>query len=143
MTKYALLAAVMMLPPVVQAQPPMDVLVKHWKASGDLTLEVAKAMPADGYTFKPNDEEMDYGRLMVHIGLANNNAFAIISGKDNPTPKSIIATYVDPKGTFKKDEVVKFLTDSFAFGTETLQSASPERLHMMLGPENAKIEGFE
>ena len=144
MKKYVLLAAVTaMVLPTIEAQSPMDVLLKHWKASADLTLEVAKAMPAEKYTFKPNAEEFDYGRLMVHIGMANNNAFAIISGKDNPTPQSIIATYKDPKGTFKKDDVIKFLTDSFAFGSATMESATPERLHSMLGPENRKMLGFE
>ena len=61
---------------------PVEMFQKHWKLSGEFTLDVAKTMPADKYTFKPNDEEMDFGRVMVHIGLANNNAFAIFSGKD-------------------------------------------------------------
>src|SRR5690348_60406 len=105
MTKFALLAAVAAVAlPVVKAQSPGEIFPKHWKTSGEFTLDVAKAMPAEKYTFKPVDEEMDFGRVMVHIGLANNNAFAIISGKDNPTPKAILAVYKDSKGTFKKDD---------------------------------------
>jgi uncharacterized damage-inducible protein DinB len=127
----------------IYAQPPLDIFKKHWQQSAEFTLDVAKAMPADGYTFKPNDEEMDFGRVMVHIALANNNAFAILSGKDNPTPKPILAAYRDPKATFKKDDVLEFLTDSFAFCAKALDGVDAERFHMSLGPENRKMSGME
>jgi uncharacterized damage-inducible protein DinB len=128
--------------PAVRAQG-LDTFRKHWALSGEFTLDVAKAMPADGYTFKPNDEEMDFGRVMIHIGLANNNAFAIFGGKENPTPQAILAVFKDPKGTFKKDDVVQFLTDSFAFCNKTLEGAENSRLYMTLGPENRKMLGLE
>src|SRR5262252_629636 len=115
MHKYAIVvAATLLLVPALQAQG-VDVFRKHWKLSGEFTLDVAKAMPEENYTFKPNDEEMDFGRVMIHIGLANNNAFAIFGGKDNPTPQAVLAKYKDQKATFKKNEVLQFLTDSFAF----------------------------
>ena len=143
MKKFAVVAALAAFAvPVVKAQG-LDTFRKHWKLSGEFTLDVAKAMPAENYTFKPNDEEMDFGRVMVHIGLANNNAFAIFSGKGNPTPQAILAAYKDPKATFKKAEVIQFLTDSFAFGDEVLGSTDAGRMHMMLGPENRKMLGVE
>jgi uncharacterized damage-inducible protein DinB len=143
MHNYAMLAALAALVvPAIEAQG-LDTFRKHWKLSGEFTLDVAKAMPAENYTFKPNDEEMDFGRVMVHIGLANNNAFAIFGGQDNPTPQAIIAVYKDPKGTFKKDEVIRFLTDSFAFGDKVLGAGENSRLNMMLGPENRKMLGVE
>ena len=144
MQKFAIAAAIAALTlPAIQAQSVGEIFPKHWKVSGELTLEVAKAMPADKYTFKPNEVEMDFGRLMVHIGIANNNAMAIISGKDNPTPQSILAAYKNPKGTFRKEEVIQFLTDSFAFGNQVMTSTDPERFHSMLGPENRKMLGLE
>ena len=119
MQKFAVVAAVVSsLLPAVKAQSPGEIFQKHWKLSGEFTIDVAQTMPADKYTFKPNDAEMDFGRVMVHIGLANNNAMAIISGQPNPTPQAILATYKDPKGTFHKDDVIQFLTDSFAFGNK-------------------------
>jgi uncharacterized damage-inducible protein DinB len=86
---------------------------------------------------------MDFGRVMVHIGLANNNAFALFGGQDNPTPQTMIATYKDPKGRFKKADVLEFLTNSFAFGSKVLDGAENGRMHMMLGPENRKMLGVE
>ena len=143
MQKYVIAAALAaFVIPALDAQG-LDTFRKHWKLSGEFTLDVAKTMPAEDYTFKPNDEEMDFGRVMVHIGLANNNAFAIFSGQDNPTPQAILALYKDPKTTFKKDDVLKFLTDSFAFADSVLAANENSRLNMMLGPENRKMLGVE
>lgn len=143
MQKFAIVAALVALAvPALEAQG-LDTFRKHWKLSGEFTLDVAKAMPAENYTFKPNDEEMDFGRVMVHIGLANNNAFAIFGDKPNPTPQAILAAYKDPKATFKKDDAIKFLTDSFAFGDKVLEGAENSRLNMTLGPENRKMLGLE
>ena len=143
MQKYFIAAALAaFVIPALDAQG-LKTFRKHWKLSGEFTLDVAKAMPAENYTFKPNDEEMDFGRVMVHIGLANNNAFAIFSGKDNPTPQTILALYKDAKTTFKKDDVIKFLTDSFAFADTVLAANENNRLNMTLGPENRKMLGVE
>jgi uncharacterized damage-inducible protein DinB len=141
--KFALIAALAVSAlPALQAQG-LATFQKHWKLAGEFTLDVARAMPAGNYTFKPNDEEMDFGRVMVHIGVANNNAFAIFSGQPNPTPQAIIAQYKDPKATFKKDDVIQFLSDSFAFCDKSLETGDNSRLNMMLGPENRKMLGVE
>src|SRR6185369_1164063 len=57
-----------------------DAMAKHWKTSGEFTIAVANAMPADGYTFRPNPEEMSYGQLMAHIAGVNLNACSNASG---------------------------------------------------------------
>ena len=31
-----------------------DTLAKHWKTSGEFTIAVATAMPAENYNFRPN-----------------------------------------------------------------------------------------
>jgi hypothetical protein len=53
-----------------------DILVKHRDMSGEFTSAVAKAMPADGYTFRPVPVEMSFGELMMHIATANRGACA-------------------------------------------------------------------
>ena len=143
MQKFVIVAALAAFAiPAVEAQG-LDTFRKHWKLSGEFTLDVAKTMPAENYTFKPNDEEMDFGRVMIHIGMANNNAFAIFGGKDNPTPQALIGKYKDPKSTFKKEEVIGFLTDSFAFADKVLEAGENSRLNMTLCPENRKMLGVE
>ncbi|HXI41970.1 MAG TPA: hypothetical protein VNH83_18445, partial [Bryobacteraceae bacterium] len=70
--------------PVFAQTTVKDALAKHWKTSGEFTIAVANAMPADGYTFRPNPEEMSYGQLMAHIAAVNLNACLNASGLAKP-----------------------------------------------------------
>src|SRR5579864_2360317 len=64
----------------------MSEFVKDWQISKQFTLDVANAMPADLYTFKPNPEEMTFGEQMVHIAMANGYRFNQITGIKTPFP---------------------------------------------------------
>src|SRR5579863_2931550 len=109
----ALLALPVMSSPVFGADEGA-MFAKHWQTSQEFTLAVADAMPADHYNFKPNPEEMSFGKVMVHIALANNGAFALVSGLKAPAPpEKIAAAYKDPKGVFDKETAEQFLRDSF------------------------------
>src|SRR5882724_4198396 len=70
-----------------------DALVKHWKTSGEFTIAVANAMPPDGYTFRPNPEEMSYGQLMAHTAAVNLNACSNASGLAKPALPPKIADW--------------------------------------------------
>ena len=64
-----------------------------------VALAVAQAMPAADYNFKPNDEEMSFGKVMTHRAQNNIRAFATVSGlKPLETPDRIAAACADPKG---------------------------------------------
>jgi hypothetical protein len=80
-----------------------DEFAKHLSTSKDFTIEVAKAMPADGYSFKPNPEEMSFGELIVHIAQSQSNAFARATGGKSPLVKPEKAD---------KEAAVKYLTDA-------------------------------
>jgi len=53
--------------------PVVDLLkfVHDWEISKQFTIDVAKAMPADLYTFKPNPGEMTFGEQMVQVAMSN------------------------------------------------------------------------
>jgi len=76
---FPMLVIVIATPSAAQTMQ-KDVLLKHWKISGDFTIAVASAMPADGYTFRPTPEEMSFGELMAHIAALDRNACATASG---------------------------------------------------------------
>ena len=54
--------------------------VHDWEISKQFTLDVANAMPADLYNYKPNPEEMTFGEQMNHIAIANAFRFNQITG---------------------------------------------------------------
>ena len=43
----------------------------HWKDTKEYTLNILDAMPADGFTSKPNPEQRTFGEQLVHLALAN------------------------------------------------------------------------
>lgn len=86
--------------------------LKHWSIAKELTQAVADAMPADGYSFKPNPEEMSFGEQIVHIANANYNYCTRLTGGKSPFKK--------PE-TIDKASAMKVLGESFDYCTETIQ----------------------
>jgi uncharacterized damage-inducible protein DinB len=122
-----------------------DSLVKHWKTSGDFTLAVARAMPADDYSFRPSPREMSFGQLMAHIAGINLFACANASGLARPAlPPKIAAWAKDTeKVEVDKDTAVQFLGDSFEFCVKAAASMTPGRLDAVVGPPDRHLTGFE
>jgi uncharacterized damage-inducible protein DinB len=58
----------------------IEEFVHDWQISRQFTLDVASAMPAELYTFKPNPDEMTFGEQIIHIAAANLFRFQQISG---------------------------------------------------------------
>lgn len=122
-----------------------DSLAKHWKTSGEFTLAVAAAMPADGYAYRVTPEEMSFGQLMAHIAVANLNACANASGLAKPALPPKIAEWAKSTGTVDvdKETATQFLKDSFAFCDQAVAAMTPERLDSVVGPPARKLTGFE
>ncbi|MEO8596152.1 MAG: DinB family protein [Candidatus Solibacter sp.] len=143
--KLRLFALMLAAAPVFAQSGIKEALAKHWKSSGDFTIAVAKAMPADLYTFRPNPEEMNFGQLMAHIGLANLSACTRASGMTRPNvPDKIMAWSKDSgKIDVDRDLAIQFLTDTFAFCSKAVDSMTPEKLGASITAGNQQMTGFE
>lgn len=122
-----------------------DAMIKHWKTSAQLTIAVANAMPAEGYTFRPNPEEMSFGEVMAHIAVINMGACANASGLARmPIPEKLVAWSKDPqKVDVDKETAVQILTDTFAFCDKAVAAMTPERFDTVVGPAQRNMTGFE
>jgi uncharacterized damage-inducible protein DinB len=122
-----------------------DALAKHWKTSGEFTLAVADAMPAEDYGFRPSPVEMSFGELMAHIGSANENACANASGLPKPELPAKLVEWSKAGGKVEvaKDTAIPFLTESFAFCDKAIAAMTPERLDTVVGPPARNLTGFE
>lgn len=122
-----------------------DALIQHWKVTGEFTLAVADAMPADSYTFRPSPEEMNYGQLMAHIAGVNLGACSNASGLQRPALPPNLAEWA--KATDKvdvdKSAAMQFLRDSFAFCDKAVASMTPERMGKVVVPAARNLTGFE
>lgn len=105
-----------------------QMIAKHWKSSRDLTLAVAEAMPETGYESKPNDEEMTYGTLMVHIAVAQANYVSRAAGEKNPIVK------IDNPS---KAAAIKLLNDSYAYCLGKIEAMDDAALGKTVGPAMA------
>jgi len=101
----------------------MSEFVHDWQISKQFTIDVAEAMPADLYTFRPNPEEMTFGEQMIHIAFSNVYRFHEISGIKPAFP-------FDPeKGpAADKETVLKSLNESFDYVIDVLPKITPEQL---------------
>ena len=88
----------------------MQEFVHDWTISKQFTLDVANAMPAELYTFKPNPDEMTFGEQIMHIAGANVFRFHEITGVKPPFE-------FDPANLPPSDKAsaVKMLEQSFDY----------------------------
>ena len=145
LTPLALSLLALAIPAAAQSSV-KDALAKHWKTSGEFTIAVAEAMPAEDYSFRPNPEEMSFGQLMAHIAGINENACAIASGLPKPDLPAKIAEWAKakaPKPEISKDDAVPFLKESFDFCNKAVAAMTPERFDSVEGPAARNLTGFE
>jgi uncharacterized damage-inducible protein DinB len=97
--------------------------VHDWQISKQFTLEVANAMPAESYTFKPNPEEMTFGEQMIHIAVGNVFRFNQITGIKTPFPIDL-----EHPPASDKQNVLKILDQSFDYVIDVLPKITNEEL---------------
>jgi uncharacterized damage-inducible protein DinB len=101
----------------------MTEFVHDWQISKQFTLDVANAMPADFYGFRPNPEEMTFGEQMIHIAGGNVFRFNQITGLKPPFPFDPAKLPASDKAT-----VLRLLDESFDCVIDVLPKITPEQL---------------
>jgi uncharacterized damage-inducible protein DinB len=140
MNKTTLLTLVALALPAFAQTTIKEALVKHWKVTGDFTIKVAQAMPAESYNYRPVPEELSFGQLMGQIGHANANACANASGTKAPAiPEKVTASDKDP-GVLDKASAIQYLTTTFDFCNQAVAAMTPEKFDAVGG---RNMTGFE
>jgi uncharacterized damage-inducible protein DinB len=140
--KKTILTLLALAVPALSQTTVKEALVKHWKITGEFTLAVAKAMPAEGYSFKPDKDEMSFGQLMTHIGAADIGTCAVVSGLQRPEEGTKIAAWrKDQKLDVDRDTAIEYLTMVFNFCGKAVDSMTAEKLDAKIGTNT--LTGFE
>ena len=119
LSRIVLLSLIMSAAGFAQTTPAAGEYARHFAALSELSVAVAQTMPAEQYGFRPHPESMDFGQLMSHIATTNYQFCAGLkdtSAPAMPSPKS-------------KDEIVKFLSDSFEYCSGVISGMSEEQLN--------------
>ena len=132
MKKLAVFAilAICALPLLAQENKMTQMLAKHWRTSKDLTLAVAGAMPEADYGFKPNADEMDFGKLMAHMAVAQANYVSRATGDKNP--------FAMPE-TVDRAGALKLLENSYDYCIKKIEAMPDDQLSKMVGPEGKQV----
>lgn len=136
---FSLLLAI----PAFSQSAEKDALVNHWKVTGEFTLAVAKAMPADQYGFRPNPAEMSFGHVIAHIAAADLGACALASGMPRPAvPTKLTDALKDEKSDVDKETAISFLSDTVDFCNKAVASMDEAKLDAVVGGQR-KMTGRE
>src|SRR5215475_376392 len=140
--KHTLFTLVALAAPLFSQSTVKDAMAKHWKVTGEFTLAVAKAMPADNYSFRPVPEEMSFGQVMAHIAAADIGTCALVSGLQRPDePAKIVAWRKDQKLDIDRDTAIEYITLTFNFCNKAIETTTWEKLDAKVG--NTQLTGFE
>ena len=126
MTRMARIAALALVPVACCAQDralltPAE-LIDDWKISKQFTIDVAEAMPAEFYGFRPTPKQMTFGGQIVHIAVANVHRFHQLTAA--PPPFSL-EKYPDASD---KESALRLLNQSFDYVIGLLPKITPEQL---------------
>ena len=104
------------------AQSFLDDYKLKWKNAMEYTLEFARVMPEENYSFKPAPVEMTYGEQLKHIA---GNMVWLSSSYLNGAK-----TTLDPvnAGNSKK-EIIAILEKSFAYASQTIDQLNEKILN--------------
>lgn len=97
--------------------------IHDWQISKQFTFDVADAMPAEFYSFKPNSDEMTFGEQMLHIAVSNVYRFHQITGIQAPFELDLSKPLSPDKAN-----VLKVLGQSFDYVIKVLPRITPEQL---------------
>ncbi len=91
-------------------------------------VSAAEAMPEDRYSFVPTSEEFKgtrtFGLEVKHVAAANFALFSLILGQAPPTGVSFAGATNGPDDLHTKEQIVRFLKDSFVIGHKAVATIS-------------------
>jgi uncharacterized damage-inducible protein DinB len=118
--------------PPASAQPPTVTSALNMQLSV-VEFEIvatAQAMPEDKYSFAPTEGNFKgvrtFAQQVKHIATANDRFFDSITGEAPPAAPDEGLTSNGPDAIQTKDQIMKYLRDSFAYGHRAIATITAE-----------------
>lgn len=116
----------------IQAQTPINDIVKEWERARAYTKEYLDTMPEAGYALKPTPDMRSFADQMLHLTDANYGFAAAATGEKSP-----VNFGESEKATDKsKANVTKLVLAGYDFVINSVKKMSPAQL-----TENVKLFG--
>lgn len=109
---------------IVQAQSPVDEMVKDWERAKAYTKEYLDAMPAEGYSLKPTAEMRTFAQQMLHLTDGNYGFTAAATGASSPVGMGASEKAQDQS----KENVTKLVMAGYDFVINSIKIMTPAQL---------------
>jgi uncharacterized damage-inducible protein DinB len=132
-------AAVAAVAPLAQAaEKSLESINARWAAAKEFTMQVADAMPAASYDFKPTPEMRSFGEVMVHIGQAQ----VFYAGRMS---KAAVPDAMKAPKVANKEAAKAYLAATFDYCGAALSAATPADLDKMYPgrPNTPAVSGWD
>tara|TARA_R110002073_G_scaffold139232_3_gene289464 strand:+ start:19278 stop:19853 length:576 start_codon:yes stop_codon:yes gene_type:complete len=114
------------------------------------TLQVAEAMPADKYTFKPTDSVRSFGEQLAHLGMSSKFLLDVFIKDEKVAFDPYTEAETEQRIGASKEEAIALITSSLNEVIATLKGMDSKSLNKKFTvvfdpkkPEFTKKEGFE
>ena len=96
-------------------------MVKDWERAKAYTVDYLNTMPADKYSFRPNDSTRSFAQQMLH--LAGANVFLMMTAASTP-PAPWLSMTLESRATAQgKDSVMSYINSSYDYCINTIKAA--------------------
>lgn len=109
----------------VQAQSPIEEMVKDWERAKAYTKEYLDAIPADKYGYKPTPEIRSFAQQMLHLTDANYGFASAATGVPSPVGFGESEKSTDQS----KENVTKLVMAGYDFVINSIKTMSPAQLN--------------
>jgi len=112
------------IPAQLPAETMLNEFIRQWKTTGDYTLAMLNAMPAENFNFKPTPVQMSFGKQFTHLGYFNTFLFGFTKDK---------AAIPEPE-TADKESAQNYLTETFDYCAGILSDLTEEDMAIVDNP---------
>lgn len=109
----------------------VDTFIEILNGTKAYTLEIAEAMPADKYTFKPHDSVRSFGEQLAHIGMSSKFLVSIfVNGDPMPGPEQFASMgAMEKEMGASKEACIKAINEAFDMIMTTYEGMSEEDMN--------------
>lgn len=109
---------------LIQAQTPIDQMIKDWERAKAYTKEYLDAMPAESYGLKPTPEMRSFAQQMLHLTDANYGFASAATGAASPIGMGESEKSADQS----KENVTKLVLAGYDFVINSVKNMTPAQL---------------
>ncbi len=109
---------------VVQAQSPIDEIIKDWERAKAYTKEYLDAMPAESYGLKPTPEMRSFAQQLLHLIDANYRLASAATGVASP----VVLGESEKTADQSKENVTKLVMAGYEFVINSVKTMTPAQL---------------